>query len=221
MEFIKYNVKLLIKMKKLNLSFFIITLILCIYCLINTCEVNSLETGYRVVFNRKYLMYIFIPYLIIISVYILNIFKNIFVVSRIDNIDKFICEIIISLIVISIMYSIYTLLPFVISYSINNGRINNWITIIKWIIGNSFNYFIFICGYILISNYIRNINTAALMFLISIYIVDAISSIFTTTPVFLEWIFNDNENLFYKLNFLILCLIIYFGSFKIFKKDVY
>ena len=123
MEFIKYNVKLLIKMKKLNLSFFIITLILCIYCLINTCEVNSLETGYRVVFNRKYLMYILIPCLIIISVYILNIFKNIFVVSRIDNIDKFICEIIISLIVISIMYSIYTLLPFVISYSINNGRI--------------------------------------------------------------------------------------------------
>ena len=46
MEFIKYNVKLLIKMKKLNLSFFIITLILCIYCLINTCEVNSLENVY-------------------------------------------------------------------------------------------------------------------------------------------------------------------------------
>ena len=89
------------------------------------------------------------------------------------------------------------------------------------ITSSKFNYFIFICGYILISNYIRNINTAALMFLISIYIVDAISSIFTTTPVFLEWIFNDNENLFYKLNFLILCLIIYFASFKIFKKDVY
>lgn len=220
MEFIRYNLKLLIKRKRILICFIFITLFSIFHCVKTINGKNDVLGGYHFVFNRKYIMLLLIPCLTIVIMYIIDIFNNISIILRICNRNKFISKLLCLSILISATYSIYTIFPVFIS-CVYNKISGSYTDILKLTAHNSFNFYIFISIYIFIYVNTYKINVATLIFLIGIYTLDFSSILFFKMPILLESFFYNNVDINVKIILSILLTIINYYFFKFLKKDVY
>ncbi|MCC3864109.1 hypothetical protein K0040_07245 [Terrisporobacter petrolearius] len=195
-----------------------------IFCLffafINGSGEYNLELDYAYYLNGTYLLIIVIPLLVVIIASIINVSLDTNTLIRLKHNPKYYLYMFYLVVITSFVYSMYILIPFIISSSLHFNIIGGKIFFIKNILYNSMNYFIIAEIYIVLYSIIKKSNITIILTLIIIFTVNCLSALVYEVPMLIEILFFDNSFFVSKLFLCILLVFVDKLCFKIIYKDV-